>query len=78
MESIAIYHLILRGQTALDKMGMHSAIEYFSETFQMLDGFKWESMNIKTNMRIANPIKYNEHVQKFIGQSGIIPMFPGT
>ena len=78
LEPIRVYHLLINSQVTLSELNQPNSLNYFQECFSMTGDMKWDAMMIKQTIQVTRPEAYQEHVQKFTGQIGLIPPFPGT
>ncbi len=78
LEPIKIYSLLIQSQVKLSNLGQPNSLNYFQECFSITGDMKWDAMMIRQTIRVTRPEAYQEHVQKFTGQIGLIPPFPGT
>ncbi len=78
LEPIKMYSMLIKSQVKLNELGLPSSIDYFQECFSITGDMKWDAMMIRQTIQVTRPEAYQEHVQKFTGQIGLIPPFPGT
>jgi len=78
LEPIRIYAMLIKSQMTLDELGQPNSLNYFQECFSITGDMKWDAMMIRQTIQVTRPEAYQEHVQKFTGQIGLIPPFPGT
>lgn len=78
LEPIRIYAMLIKSQMTLSELGQPNSLDYFQECFSMTGDMKWDAMMIRQTIQVTRPEAYQEHVQKFTGQIGLIPPFPGT
>ena len=70
--------MLIKSQMALDELRQPNSLNYFQECFSITGDMKWDAMMIRQTIQVTQPEAYQEHVQKFTGQIGLIPPFPGT
>ena len=70
--------MLIKSQMTLDELGQPNSLNYFQECFSITGDMKWDAMMIRQTIQVTRPEAYQEHVQKFTGQIGLIPPFPGT
>lgn len=70
--------MLIKSQMTLSELGQPNSLDYFQECFSMTGDMKWDAMMIRQTIQVTRPEAYQEHVQKFTGQIGLIPPFPGT
>ena len=70
--------MLIKSQMTLDELGQPNLLNYFQECFSITGDMKWDAMMIRQTIQVTRPEAYQEHVQKFTGQIGLIPPFPGT
>ena len=70
--------MLIKSQMTLDELGQPNSLNYFQECFSITGDMKWDAMMIRQTIQVTRPETYQEHVQKFTGQIGLIPPFPGT
>ena len=78
LEPIRIYAMLIKSQMTLDELRQPNSLNYFQECFSITGDMKWDAMMIRQTIQVTRPEAYQEHVQKFTGQIGLIPPFPGT
>lgn len=78
LEPIRIYAMLIKSQMTLSELGQPNSLNYFQECFSITGDMKWDAMMIRQTIQVTRPEVYQEHVQKFTGQIGLIPPFPGT
>ena len=78
LEPIRIYAMLIKSQMTLSELGQPNSLIYFQECFSITGDMKWDAMMIRQTIQVTRPEAYQEHVQKFTGQIGLIPPFPGT
>jgi len=78
LEPIRIYAMLIKSQMTLSELGQPNSLNYFQECFSITGDMKWDAMMIRQTIQVTRPEAYQEHVQKFTGQIGLIPPFPGT
>lgn len=78
LEPIKIYSLLIKSQMTLSELRQPNSLIYFQECFSITGDMKWDAMMIRQTIQATRPEAYQEHVQKFTGQIGLIPPFPGT
>ena len=70
--------MLIKSQMTLDELRQPNSLIYFQECFSITGDMKWDAMMIRQTIQVTRPEAYQEHVQKFTGQIGLIPPFPGT
>ena len=70
--------MLIKSQMTLDELRQPNSLNYFQECFSITGDMKWDAMMIRQTIQVTRPEAYQEHVQKFTGQIGLIPPFPGT
>ena len=78
LKPMQMYEMLIKSQMTLDELRQPNSLNYFQECFSITGDMKWDAMMIRQTIRVTRPEAYQEHVQKFTGQIGLIPPFPGT
>ena len=78
LKPMQMYEMLIKSQMTLDELRQPNSLNYFQECFSITGDMKWDAMMIRQTIQVTRPEAYQEHVQKFTGQIGLIPPFPGT